>query len=59
MSRVTKRDSKLIDQLVLDCDIYNLREKNALEYNKTRLGRKISDRTYRRYKARMIDGNLT
>ena len=59
MSRVTKRDSRLIEQLVLDCDIYNLREKNALEYIKTRLGRKISDRTYRRYKARMIEGNLT
>ena len=50
---------QLIEQLVLDCDIYNLREKNALEYIKTRLGRKISGRTYRRYKARMLDGNLT
>jgi hypothetical protein len=55
----TKRDGQLIAQLVLDCDIYNFREKDALEYIKTRLGRKISDRTYRRYKARMLDGNLT
>ena len=45
-----------MEQLVLDCDIYNFREKDALEYIKTRLGRKISGRTYRRYKARMLDG---
>jgi hypothetical protein len=55
----TKRDGRLIEQLVLDCDIYNFREKDALEYIKTRLGRAISDRTYRRYKAHMLDGNLT
>ena len=57
--RITERDGRLIQQLVLDCDIYNFRERAALEYIKTRLGRTISGRTYRRYKARMLDGNLT
>lgn len=55
----TKRDGQLIEQLVLDCDIYNFREKDALEYIKTRLGRSISGRTYRRYKSNMLSGNLT
>ena len=59
LMRVTKRDMQLIKQLVLDCDIYNFREKDALEYIKTRLGRNISGRTYRRYKTCMLDGNLT
>ena len=58
LMRVTKRD--YIDRTVSsDCDIYNFREKDALEYITTRLGRTISGRTYRRYKARMLDGNLT
>lgn len=57
--RVTKRDERLIERLVLDCDIYNFRERDALEYIKTRLGRAISGRTYRRYKVRMLDGELT
>ena len=48
-----------MEQLVPDCDIYNFREKDALEYIKRRLGRAVSGRTYRRYKARMLDGNLT
>ena len=59
LMRITKRDGQLMEQLVLDCDIYNFREKDALEYIKTRLGRKISGRTYRRYKTSMLDGNLT
>lgn len=59
LMRVTKRDMQLIKQLVLDCDIYNFREIDALEYIKTRLGRRISGRTYRRYKASLLDGNLT
>jgi hypothetical protein len=59
LMRVTKRDEQLLEQLVLDCDIYNFREKDALDYIKTRLGRAISGRTYRRYKASMLSGNLT
>ncbi len=57
--RITERDGRLIEQLVLDCDIYNFHEIDALEYIQTRLGRAISGRTYRRYKASILNGNLT
>ena len=50
MGRVTERDQQIINQLIDDCNIYSLNEKESLEYIKQRLGRPISGRTYRRYK---------
>ena len=49
MGRITEKDHKAIVQLVADCDMYNLSEKEALEYIRQRLGKEISGRTYRRY----------
>jgi len=57
MGKVTKRDKEALDQLVLDCSIYNFHEKDALEYIKKRFGRQISGRTYRRYRQNLENGN--
>lgn len=59
MGKVTKRDGESLKQLVLDCSMYNFDEKDALEYIKTRFGKAISGRTYRRYKGNLQNGNLT
>lgn len=45
MERITRRDNEILNRLVMDCDLYNLNEKQALEYIKERLGKEISDRT--------------
>ena len=39
MGRVTGRDQEVINQLIVDCNIYSLNEKESLEYIKQRLGR--------------------
>jgi hypothetical protein len=57
MGRVSQRDRDLLTQLVLDCDTSNIHGTEALEYIKVRLGREISDRTYRRYKIKLKEGN--
>jgi hypothetical protein len=49
VGRVTGRDQEVINQLIVDCNMYNLNEKESLEYIKQRLGKEISGRTYRRY----------
>jgi len=59
MGRVTKRDRESLSQLVLDCSMYNFNEKEALNYIKGRLGKEISDRTYRRYKGNLENGNIS
>lgn len=43
----------------MDCDLYNLGEKQALEYIKERLGKEISGRTYRRYRENVRNGIIT
>jgi len=58
MGKVTGREKAALDQLVLDCSLYNFSEKEALEYIKTRFGKGISDRTYRRYKKNIDNGNM-
>ena len=59
MGRVTRRDNEILNRLVMDCDLYNLSEKQAIEYIKERLGKEISDRTYRRYRENVRNGNIT
>jgi hypothetical protein len=59
MSRVTTRDKDSLNQLVLDCSLYNFSEKDALQYIETRFGKAISGRTYRRYKSSLENGNIT
>jgi len=59
MGKVTKRDKDALNQLVLDCSMYNFNERDALVYIKTRFGKGISDRTYRRYKANLENGNIS
>ena len=59
MGRVTSRDQKAINQLVSDCNMYNLNEKEALEYIKQRLGKEISGRTYRRYSKNLANDETT
>jgi len=59
MGKVTKRDKDALNQLVLDCSIYNFNEEEALGYIKTRFGKQISGRTFRRYKMNLEDGNVS
>ena len=59
MGRVTCKDQKAINQLIADCDMYSLNEKESLEYIKQRLGRPISGRTYRRYKTNLNNDEMT
>jgi len=58
MGKVTKRDSDSLNQLVLDCSIYNFSEKEALKYIQARFGKGVSGRTYRRYKKNLESGNI-
>jgi len=59
VGKVTERDKDALNQLVLDCSIYNFGEKESLDYIKTRFGKAISGRTYRRYKSNIQNGNTT
>jgi len=58
MGKVTKRDKQALDQLVLDCSIFNFHENEAREYIEKRFGKEISGRTYRRYKKNLENGNM-
>ena len=42
----SQKDSKALNQLVADCALFNLNEKEALEYIEKRFGKRISARTY-------------
>jgi len=59
MGKVTKRDSDSLNQLVLDCSLYNFSEEDSLQYIKSRFGKPISGRTYRRYKRNLQNGNIS
>ena len=59
MGRVSWRDQQAISQLIVDCNMYNLNEKEALQYIKQRLGREISGRTYRRYSKNLANDETT
>ena len=59
MGKITARHRDSLNQLVLDCSLYNFNEKEALEYIKTRFGKTISGRTYRRYKSNLENGNIS
>jgi hypothetical protein len=58
LGKITKRDKESLKQLVLDCSIYKLDEKEALDYINSRIGKHISGRTYRRYKKNIDNGNV-
>jgi hypothetical protein len=59
MGKITTRDKHALNELVLDCTLYSFSEKEALEYIKKRFGKRISDRTYRRYKKNIDNGDVT
>jgi hypothetical protein len=59
MGSVTGRDQQVINQLIVDCNIYSLNEKESLQYIRQRLGRSISGRTYRRYRQALNNDEIT
>lgn len=59
MGRITVRDKDILNQLVVDCNMYNFNERNSLEYIKRRFGKQVSGRNYRRYKSELENGNIT
>lgn len=48
--RISDSDSRFLTQLIIDCESYNLREKESLEYIEKRFGKRISRRTCYYYK---------
>ena len=59
VGRVSSRDKQVINQLIIDCSIYNLNENESLEYIRQRLGKEISGRTYRRYSKNLDNDEMT
>lgn len=51
-------ESKFLDELVSDCISYNLKEKEALEYIKSKFG-EIKPRSYQERKARLLSEDST
>jgi len=58
-TRVPKKKVQILNQLVIDCNTYNLSADQALVYIKKRLGHEISAKTLERYKKKLKDGYLT
>jgi hypothetical protein len=48
--RISDSDSRFLTQLIIDCETYNLKERESLEYIEKRFGTHISRRTYYYYK---------
>lgn len=50
----TQKDNNALNQLIVDCILYNLNEKEALDYIESRFGKALSPRAYYLRK-KMID----
>jgi len=57
--RIPRKKVQILNQLVIDCNTYNLSDDQSLVYIKKRLGREISQKTLERYKKKLKDGYLT
>jgi hypothetical protein len=59
MSKITRNDSRFLNELIKDCITYKLSESEAVQYIETRYGKPIAIPTYKARKARVLSDEST